>query len=278
MDCRTSLLLAICLSLATVGCTTTDTPVMRGAAPAQTPPPPTMPQTTVPHPPKTMSEAEKNQSRIHIYMEQANVQAQLARTEKDDQKKAEIWDRVRKTYHDVIELDRKYLPAYQKLAHVYVKMGDKERALETINKALAITPRDPNLLYDQAVIFGSRKDWKQAENSLFNALQTEPENRTFLKQLGLTLAMEGQIEQSIGFLTRVYNGPAYAHYRVAQVLFDAYQDEACKQHLRMALEANPNLQEARDMLYEIEHPVEPRTAQASTGEMQSEGPRIFVSD
>lgn len=281
MDCRISLMGILCVGLAMTGCTTTDQPVLRGAAPSPPPPPnttppPNLPQTTVPHPSKTMTEADKTRAKVHIYMAQAECQVKSARGAKTDEERAAMWDRARLTFQQILDMDPKHLQALQGLTETYLKIGDKDRALATINKALALAPRDPNLLYDQATVLACRREWKEAENALFNALQSSPENRQFKKQLGMILAREGQFEQGFSFLSQ-YGGPAYAHYIIARMLLGTFgQEDACKQQLRQTLEANPEHRQARELLERLENPRSGAAAQAPHSNPLGNG--FFIND
>ena len=285
--------MALCLGLAGTGCITPAQQTTRMTSQSSATPPPVVPQSVTASnmPQAKKSEADKLKSKINILMSKANEEAKLAqvgtagistdgktlnKTENAELEKTALADLARSDYQEVIKLDPKHLPAYQGLARMYLKLGQKDRALETINQALAQAPRDANLLYDLALCQLCRRDYNEAETTLRRALEIDPENRQFRKQLGLTLAREGQFDRSIEVLTQVYAGPAYAHYLVARMLDGVFgQPEACKEHLRLALAANPNLNEARSLLSEMENPA-PRPSLAQPTELQS--PSMFLAD
>jgi tetratricopeptide (TPR) repeat protein len=303
MDCRTSagaaasLLVTFCVSLAAVGCATTDpvTSRMSGQTPPPTSPPPqptpapVLSQTTTT--PVKKSDADVLKSKINILMYKADEEVKLARVgtagyaadgknlsgnEKSEQEKAALLDLARKDYQEVLKLEPRHLRAHQGLMHTYLRMGDHERAQKTIDDALVLSPRDPNLLFDKAICHSCRKQWKEAENSLWSALQIDPENPNFKKQLGFTLACEGQFDRSLEVLSQAYTVPGYAHYMVAKMLVGIFgQQEECKQHLRLALQANPKLDQASDLLHEMEHPEEHRVAQAPPPDVMPQAPPHF---
>jgi tetratricopeptide (TPR) repeat protein len=266
--------MALCLPLAIVGCTTPD--LVRQAPPTPATPPPAVPQSLTTNNQVAQvkrSDADKLKTKINILMLTADQNAKLAdvgaaKYSPDGKaevplvdielQKARFRDNARKGYQDVIALDPKKLEAYHGLTHIYLKDGQYDRALETINKALALAPRDADLLVDQATCHSCRKDWKQAENSLQNALEARPGDRDIRKKLGFTLAREGQFGKSVEVLSEVFHDvPGYAYYQIARMAKDFGQEQQCKEFLRLAIQTNPNLEKAKEMLFDIEHPEDP---------------------
>ena len=227
--------------------------------------------------PTTVTDAEKIRSKIYILMYEGNARADMANakmiepstraerarlenaTMRDRKEITALWNLSSKAYKDVIAMDPRHLPAYQGLMHVYLKLGQNDRAQETIDKALAVAPRNPNLLYDQAICYCQRKEWKMAQVSLRNALAIDPENSKFKKQLGFTLALDGNFDKSVEVLSQANPAiPGYGDYMVAKVLIGVFaQDALSKKYLLRALQANPELEEARELLDEIERRICP---------------------
>src|SRR5207244_1685647 len=85
------------------------------------------------------------------------------------------------------------------------------------------------------------------------ALDLDPENREYMKKLGFTLARLGQTEQSLALLTRAMGAPL-AHYNLARMMEHLGHCEESRHHLELALQLNPNLAQARDMLDGFDRP------------------------
>ena len=68
---------------------------------------------------------------------------------------------------------------------------------------------------------------------------------------GLTLARAGHYDDSYAGLAKLM-GPAKPHFYVARMLHHVNQTDACKQHLRQALEQKPDYGEAREFLTYLE--------------------------
>jgi tetratricopeptide (TPR) repeat protein len=164
----------------------------------------------------------------------------------------ELREQARRAYNVAISLDANHLPAYAGLARLYDQMEDYDKALETFHKTLERFPKEASLWYDLGMCHCRRKDWTQAIKALQKALDLDPENRQMMQTLGFTLARAGQIDESLVYFRRAV-GPAQAHFNVARMLLHTQQVDACKQHLQMALQANPNFEGARQLLLALDN-------------------------
>ena len=94
-------------------------------------------------------------------------------------------------------------------------------------------------------------EWDAALKNFKMAADLDPDNRRYGKTLGLSLAWAGRYEDSMVYLKK-HLGEAEAHYNLAQLLHHKKDDEASKHHLRLALQANPKLTSAHEMLASLE--------------------------
>jgi tetratricopeptide (TPR) repeat protein len=95
-----------------------------------------------------------------------------------------------------------------------------------------------------------QKQWDPALARLRAACNLDPENRTYNNTLGYTLARMEQYDESVAVFTRL-NGEAVAHYNVARMLHHLKQDGLSDQHAARALELNPDLATAQELLAEL---------------------------
>lgn len=178
------------------------------------------------------------------------------------EKQARLRDDARRAYQDVLKKEPNNVIAYRGLARIYVRMGDYERAEQTFQKALARQPRDVHLWFDMGMMYNRRKAWDDGIRCFRKGLEIDPENQDCLKALGFTLARTGQFEASISCLTRAMGSAAAAHYNVARMLLHlgeqigpaerAANEEMARRHLRLALQQNPDLERARELLASVE--------------------------
>jgi tetratricopeptide (TPR) repeat protein len=182
------------------------------------------------------------------------TEADAVQLKNDQETQARLRDEARRAYQQAIKLDPNCLAAYRHLGRLYVKMGDTDRALETYKKALAKHAKESGLWYDMGLCHTRRKDLSESLRCFSKALELEPENPDYMKKLGMTLAWVGQIDRGLTYLTRGHQSSALAHYDIARVLAQKDQIEPAKQHLRIALRENPQLEGASEMLAGLEPP------------------------
>lgn len=178
---------------------------------------------------------------------------------KHPEAQARARDDARKAYQAALKIDPNNRDAFRRLAKVYAKMGDYDRAFDTYKKALAKFPKDADFWYDLGLCHNLRKNFNESVSCFNEALKIDPENRSYLTSLGFTLAYRGQIDQGLAVLVRAH-GSALAHYKIAQVLVQRDQTAQAQQHLQVALRENSNLEGARELLVSLENPTAPRTA------------------
>lgn len=252
MDGRKSALLVLSLALGCTGCITTHEKqtTIRGM---DEPPPPSMApakeEAKKPAPPAVLrSLAAMRESGADEHKDRPEVQARL----RDD---------ARRAYQEALKAEPDNLEALRGLARVYTSMGEYDRANETYKKALAKYPRDVTLWYDLGMMHDRRKDWPEGARCFYKALEIDPENQRCLKAMGFTLARAGQLDQSLFYLTRAMGSAVAAHTNVALMLIhlaeqepaeQASRLELARQHLRVALQENPNYERARDLLASLE--------------------------
>jgi tetratricopeptide (TPR) repeat protein len=190
---------------------------------------------------------------------------QAAQADKNPSAQMQLRDQARQAYQDALKADPAYLPALSGLAHLYVQMDDYERALDTYHRAIQKHPRQASLQHELGMCLARRKDFDQAIVHLQKALELDPESARYTQTLGFTLARAGRIQQSLACLTRV-QGKAQAHYNVARMLLHLQQTDEGRQQLTLALEANPQLESARQLLTQLD-----RTPHGQAVEIQFEG-------
>ncbi len=165
--------------------------------------------------------------------------------------KDQILDQVRKAYQQAIKLDSKCIPAYRGLAKTYEQLGDHDRTVATYRAGLKANGQEPSLWFELGMYYGRRKEWQAALDNLKKATELDQENRTYADMLAYSLARAGRYDESFECFKKTV-GEARAHYNVARMLSHVKENELAKEHLRLALKANPDLAPARQVLAEID--------------------------
>ncbi len=187
-------------------------------------------------------------------LKEAEADSEAAK--KQPEMQAGLRDDARKAYQAALKLDPNNLEAQRCLGRLYAKMGDYERAQDAYKKVMAKHPQDAGLWFDLGMCHNRRKDFSESVRCFTKALELEPENREYQRQLGFTLAWTGQVDQGLTYLTRVH-GAALAHFKIACMFDQKEQRQPAIQHLRLALHANSELREARELLAALENKTQP---------------------
>jgi tetratricopeptide (TPR) repeat protein len=180
----------------------------------------------------------------------------------------DLYQRARKAYQQATQLDAKFLPGYHGLANLYLTLDDYDHAIATYHKAIQLAPNAAQLSFDLGMCYCRKKDWPNGLQNLSRAVELDPENRRYVDVLGYTLARIGRYDESLTCFNRV-QPKAQAHYHLALMLHHIQQTDLCKQHLQLALQADPQLQDARNLLAEVsgavaaENQVPPQVQQTS---------------
>jgi tetratricopeptide (TPR) repeat protein len=140
-----------------------------------------------------------------------------------------------------------------RLARLYDRAGDGNRALAEYQQAVKEDPKDAETLTSLGYFHYNRGEWAQAEENLRHALTLNPKLSRAWVNLGLTLGEQGQYPQSLEAFRKAVS-EAEAHSNLAFIYTTQGKREDAKQEYRRALELNPNLPIARRALDKLEHP------------------------
>jgi tetratricopeptide (TPR) repeat protein len=154
---------------------------------------------------------------------------------------------ARKCYQQAIKTDSECKDGYRGLAQVYGALKEDERMVATYEKAIKKWPKDASLRFDFGMAEARRKEWEPALGHMKEAVELDPENRSYQTTYAYTLARAGLWQESYQAFCKV-GTPAEAHYNLARMLHHLGQDDASQEHLVQALATDPNLAPARQML------------------------------
>jgi tetratricopeptide (TPR) repeat protein len=169
-----------------------------------------------------------------------------------------------KAYQQALEIDPKNLNAHLGLAKLQTGGGDHDAAIATLQKALQHHPDQAGVWCDLGLAYGRKKDWNAAIEALGKACELDSTSRQFASIRAYALARAGRHDESLACFTRL-DGPARAHYNLARMLEHMDQPELCKVHLQRALQLDPELQGAKEMLAGLTQPPPPADGAAPTG-------------
>jgi tetratricopeptide (TPR) repeat protein len=178
---------------------------------------------------------------------------EVART--DGQKQA-LHEAAVAAYEKALKADPKFLPAQVGLARHWESLDQHERALACYGKALQLAPTCAALWHEVGMCQARHQEWQPALDRLHKATELESNDRRLGADYALCLVRAGHIDEGLNVLSRWQKEPE-AHYTVAQMLYQMNQDDACRRHLGLALQADPNFKPAQELLATLNAPSVP---------------------
>ncbi|MCS6977850.1 MAG: tetratricopeptide repeat protein, partial [Gemmatales bacterium] len=156
------------------------------------------------------------------------------------------------------EMARHYNPKLdgkvrRRLAYLYDRIGDWQRAMAEYERCLAETPKDADLLNDVGYCQYQQGKWAEAERWFRAALEQRPDHARAAINLGMALGQQGRYAEAVAAFERV-NTPAEAQVNLAFIYQTQGKREEAKEAYRKALALQPELDLARRALAKLEAP------------------------
>lgn len=243
MDCRKTLALALgFLGMSTcLGCA--SRPTVAQAPPRQ--------QTAVADARKQI-ERPKKTAKAETWVAYGHFSLQSAESPQiPPAQRQALLDEARKSYQRAMEIDSKNTEAQLSLARLHIAHDDESKGLDILQKMRQKHPKEAAVWHELGMHHASKKNWNEALVCLHKAAELDPENREYVSKYGFALARTGRYDEGVTCLSRVM-GKAEAHFNVARMLSHLEQPELSKEHLRLAVQINPNLAAAREMLAQLD--------------------------
>lgn len=170
---------------------------------------------------------------------------------RSEQEIRDLRDQARKAYQQALSLDPKCLDAHRGMAQVQSLDGDHARAITTYQGALKHHPKEALLWYEMGLTCSRAKEWEQATDAFTHAADLDPNNKKYANMVGFSLARSGKFQESLVYFTRVA-GEAKARYNIARMMLHLGQTVEGKQQLELALQLEPDLKDAKNLMNEVE--------------------------
>lgn len=182
----------------------------------------------------------------------ADAQLEHALDEKTPQtNRQELLDRARQGYQKVLQQHPDNGAAMLGLARYYTRVGERERAVEMYKKYLTQHPDDKAVPHQVALAHAQWKDWLGAVAWCEFTLKLDPESLSTRKTMAFCYARAGMTDKALEVMMQVMPA-AQAHYQIARVLEHQSDFAGSKAQIQMALRADPNFNDAREFLAELD--------------------------
>jgi len=182
----------------------------------------------------------------------ADLQLERAMDEKAPvANRQELLDKARQGYQNALQQDPKSSAAMVGIARFYTRVGEREKAVEAYKKYLTAYPTDKGAAHEVAVAHAQWKDWQGAIAWCEFALKLDPENLAFRKTMAFCYARSGKWDDGLRVMLQVMP-EAQARYLMARAMEHQNEIAASRAQLELALKADPNYNEAREFLTELD--------------------------
>jgi Tfp pilus assembly protein PilF len=142
-------------------------------------------------------------------------------------------------------------PVSHRLAVLYDRQGDFQKAQEEYRKALKHDPHDADLLNNMGYGYYSRGRWAEAEQYLRQALSVKPKHPEATMNLALCVGALGRYAEALELFEKVVT-PAQARCNLAFVLTTQHKWPEAERAYREALQLDPDIPLARAALAKLE--------------------------
>jgi Flp pilus assembly protein TadD len=150
-------------------------------------------------------------------------------------------------YTKALELEPSNLAALLSTARLYSRQGDAVKSAEFFQKAIAVKPDEASLYNELGLAKAKSGNAAEAETSIQKAIALDPANSKYRNNLASLLVDGGRSDEAVKQLEQIFS-PAVANYNVAALHASKRNLAAAQQHLQLALQIDPNLKEARDLM------------------------------
>ena len=164
-------------------------------------------------------------------------------------------------YQKALAVEPANQAALLSMARLHVRQQEYTEAEQMFGKALAAKPQ-ADVYNELASVMQKQGRAADAQAMVQKAIVAEPNNQRFRNNLAGMLVNSGRSDEAVQQLSQVFP-PAVASYNVAYMHF-ANQDMAgAQRYLQSALQADPNLKEARELMEKISGSPTAQTAMAA---------------
>ncbi len=152
-------------------------------------------------------------------------------------------------YVKALEVEPNSEAALMSIGRLHARQQQYMEAEKYFTRALAVKPQ-ADTFNEIAMLQQKQGRIAESQASLFKAIQLEPANVRYRNNLAGVLVSSGQSDAAVQQLQQVHS-VAEANYNVAFLHFSNQNLPAAQQYLQLALQADPNLTRARDLLDKI---------------------------
>jgi Tfp pilus assembly protein PilF len=158
---------------------------------------------------------------------------------------------AKQQYERALELEPKNPLSLAAFARFHDRQGHAEEAERIYRQAIRIAPQNAVLRNDLGLFHARRGNLSESLTSMREAVRLAPHNARYRNNLAAALVQAEQPAEAVTMLKAVYP-PAVAHYNVGCLLYLRNEVERARGHLGQAIQFDPSLAVAQQMLDRLE--------------------------
>jgi Tfp pilus assembly protein PilF len=178
-------------------------------------------------------------------------------------------------YNKALDLEPKNVTALVSLARLHDRLQEFPEAEKLYKRAGEVDPKNALIWNDLGLCYARQKRMDEAAQTIDRAIQLAPQNGLYRNNMATVMVEAGRLDEAWTHLTAT-NEPAVAHFNMAVLLHKRSQNDLAAQHLQLALEANPKLDQAAQLLATLEGRA--GVTEELAIETGSESPSYSISD
>lgn len=173
-------------------------------------------------------------------------------------------------YRKALEASPKSLPALLGYARLQDRENKFDEATRLYKKAISAYPQSATAYNDLGLCQARHKQPEAALESVQKAVQLEPTNKLYRNNAASVLVDMGRSTEAFEHLVLAH-GEAVAHYNLGFLLYQRDKKEFASQQFALAVEKDPSLAPARDMLNRLGGVAERETVQRTQHLVEAPG-------
>lgn len=154
------------------------------------------------------------------------------------------------SYSRALQSEPKNASALISMARLYDRQQDPVKATEFYQRVIEVAPNNADAYLELGNLQANAGDLKGAQENFSKATTLQPSNKSYRHALAGALLDSGDPNAALAQMTQC-ESPAMAQYQMAYMHFQRKNMPATQQHLSEALQIDPNLKPARDLLASI---------------------------
>lgn len=165
---------------------------------------------------------------------------------------AKNFDKAEEAYNKALEVEPTNMAALLGSARLATRQGNNQRAVEMYQKAEKVDSRNTTIYTELAQVHITAGDLAKARTELQKAVNLEPDNKSHRQKLAGVMLDQGQATEALQEMQQVET-PAMANYQIAFLYASRKNIPVAQQYLQTALQMDPNLQPARDLMGSLQN-------------------------